>query len=252
MVTNHVEQGSSSSNFSSSSWLSHLNNLRNLVEDTNYDIIRKKKEKLEYYKQKFGVVLVLYEQEIDNYNFINNFNTLVALFVNEINKCKEILRARHQQNTWTLNEKLAFWLCDRFLSDRAGKHIFRASKGNTSKLANIVHLDLKPENILILKDKYKIGDFGLALELSTDTEDPGLHIGNRKYIALKVLEDNIFSKSADIFSFGTIILQSIGDRDLPTRGKHWLESHYGNLTQFSSKDSQDLIILVKNLIQKKI
>ncbi|CAG8587125.1 15988_t:CDS:2 [Gigaspora margarita] len=57
---------------------------------------------------------------------------------------------------------------------------------------NIVHLDLKPENILISKGKYKIRDFGLALDLSTDTEDPELHIGDRKYIALEVLQDNIF------------------------------------------------------------
>ncbi|CAG8467196.1 32552_t:CDS:1 [Racocetra persica] len=108
MPINYAEQDSSSS--SSSSRLSRSSNLRDLVEDTNFNIMKKRKEKYEYYKQKFDVALTLYNREIDNYNFINNFNTLVAPFVSEINKCEEVLRARNQQGTWTSNGKLAFWL----------------------------------------------------------------------------------------------------------------------------------------------
>ncbi|KAF0468307.1 Membrane-associated tyrosine- and threonine-specific cdc2-inhibitory kinase [Gigaspora margarita] len=118
---------------------------------------------------------------------------------------------------------------------------------------NVVHLDLKPENILVSNNRFKIGDFGLALRLPVDTDDPELHVGDRKYVALEVLEDNIISKPADVFSFGMIILHIISTGDLPNRGDNWLKIRNGDLSQFTFKvDSQDLINLTKGMIKKEI
>ncbi|KAF0555591.1 hypothetical protein F8M41_016969 [Gigaspora margarita] len=56
--------------------------------------------------------LTLYERELDNNNFITNFDTLIMPFLNEIDRCEEVLQTLYQQKTWTSNNKrLAFWLC---------------------------------------------------------------------------------------------------------------------------------------------
>ncbi|CAG8601360.1 13795_t:CDS:2, partial [Racocetra fulgida] len=53
----------------------------------------------------------LYEKEINNDNFIKNFDTLVGLFVKAVNECEEALQAHRQQGTQkSNNKKLDFWL----------------------------------------------------------------------------------------------------------------------------------------------
>ncbi|CAG8792424.1 516_t:CDS:1, partial [Racocetra fulgida] len=61
-------------------------------KDTSFDVIKKRREKYQYYKNKFDIALALYDWEINNSNFINSFNTLVMPFLNEIGKCEEALR----------------------------------------------------------------------------------------------------------------------------------------------------------------
>ncbi|CAG8801985.1 6646_t:CDS:2, partial [Racocetra fulgida] len=64
---------------------------------TNFYLIKKRREKYDDYKKKFDTALSLYDREINNYNFINSFDTLVKPFLNEIGKCEEALQIRHQQ-----------------------------------------------------------------------------------------------------------------------------------------------------------
>jgi len=70
----------------------------------------------------------------------------------------------------------------------------------------IVHLDVKTENIFIALDgTLKLGDFGLAMEISCD--DDG-HEGDTTYMAYELLSDGYKRHpSADIFSLGMMMFE---------------------------------------------
>ena len=87
--------------------------LSTLVE-TNRDVIEERRAKLAKYKENFDAALALYEREMDNDNFVSNFDALVTPFLKEVEGCEEALQARTQQSTWRSknrkNKKLALWL----------------------------------------------------------------------------------------------------------------------------------------------
>ena len=65
-------------------------------------------QQLAVYRRKFESALTLYQREIDNDNFVRNYEVLIIKAVNE---CEEALQARSQQGTWgPKNGRLAFWL----------------------------------------------------------------------------------------------------------------------------------------------
>ncbi|CAG8500009.1 4064_t:CDS:2, partial [Racocetra fulgida] len=70
-----------------------------------------REEKYSQYIKKFKKALELYKREIDNDNFVKNFDKLVCLFVKAIDECEEALQSHTQQGTQRLsNKKLTFWL----------------------------------------------------------------------------------------------------------------------------------------------
>ncbi|CAG8769504.1 19060_t:CDS:2, partial [Dentiscutata erythropus] len=98
-LRNPVVEGSRSSNLQNTSIITHESKME------------ERKEKYTYYAKKFEKVLELYKREIDNDNFVKNFDTLVGPFVKAVGECEEALQARNQQGTQRLgNKKLAFWL----------------------------------------------------------------------------------------------------------------------------------------------
>lgn len=104
---------------------------------------------------------------------------------------------------------------------------------------NIIHLDLKPENIFLTDDHVlKIGDFGLS---TTAGISPSLHSeGDKYYMAPEVLEGN-YSKAADIFSLGLIILELAADIELPSNGDSWQNLRHGDFSELSLDDTSDLL-----------
>jgi len=67
----------------------------------------------------------------------------------------------------------------------------------------ITHRDLKPANLFLdEKDEVKIGDFGVSIQ-STIAQTP---IGTPGYFAPEVLKSQGYTKSADLWSLGCIIL----------------------------------------------
>ena len=115
---------------------------------------------------------------------------------------------------------------------------------------NILHLDLKPANVLITEHgTLKIGDFGMATRWPLVTAEATLmgagldpeplryasehgaepwpsqrgleREGDRVYLAPEVIFHGQYSKAADVFSLGLILLEAAGNVELPDNGEPW-------------------------------
>ena len=81
------------------------------LEHTGLDVLAERRQRLAVYRRKFEAALTLYEREIDNDNFVRNYDALVRPIVKAVDECEQALQARSQQGTWGPNSgSLAFWL----------------------------------------------------------------------------------------------------------------------------------------------
>jgi len=94
------------------------------------------------------------------------------------------------------------------------EQIIQVSKAILSALAQahsngVVHRDLKPENVLLSDDgRIKVTDFGLARELSADT-DTGSLVGTVAYLAPEVIKRGKTQTQSDIYSFGIMLFEML-------------------------------------------
>ncbi|KAK7208177.1 kinase-like domain-containing protein [Myxozyma melibiosi] len=119
--------------------------------------------------------------------------------------------------------------------------------------AGYIHLDLKPANVFItFEGSLKIGDFGMATKLPATK---GIEReGDREYIAPEVLALQEYSKPADIFSFGLIMLEIAANIVLPDNGAPWHKLRSGDLSDAGrlSSSSGDLANAGNNASGPKI
>ena len=113
--------------------------------------------------------------------------------------------------------------------------------------SQLAHMDVKPANLFLGRDgHYKIGDFGLVVELTRDLADA--MDGDSKYIAPELLE-GIFTKAADIFSLGITVLELACSLELPKSGPLWQQLRQKQLpVKFTTGLSDDLILLISSMM----
>ncbi|XP_063791546.1 membrane-associated tyrosine- and threonine-specific cdc2-inhibitory kinase isoform X2 [Pseudophryne corroboree] len=115
---------------------------------------------------------------------------------------------------------------------------------------NLLHLDIKPANVFISYSRiYKLGDFGLMVELdgvegSTDAQE-----GDPRYMAPELL-DGIFTKAADVFSLGMTLLEVSCNMELPKGGDGWQQLRQGHLpTEFTSELPPDFLKVLRVMLE---
>lgn len=131
------------------------------------------------------------------------------------------------------------------------EQIVQVSKAVLSALSQahsngIVHRDLKPENVLLSDDgRIKVTDFGLARELSADT-DTGSLVGTVAYLAPEVIKRGKTQTQSDIYSYGIMLFEMLTGKQ-PFSGTDAIQvammhttSRVGSALSQNSSASKDL------------
>ena len=123
-----------------------------------------------------------------NYNELN-YDKFIFI---QMELCKETLKCYLNSNKLDFNEKLS--ITKQIINGLMFIH-----------QNDIIHRDLKLTNIFIsLNDIIKIGDFGLATNISNIDND---EVGTYGYIAPEIFNGEKYSFKSDIYSLGVIILE---------------------------------------------
>jgi NIMA (never in mitosis gene a)-related kinase len=75
-------------------------------------------------------------------------------------------------------------------------------------LKPILHRDLKPANILLDSDQnIKMGDFGLAKELNSQSHLATTNVGTPFYMAPEIINEKDYDEKSDIWSLGCLLYE---------------------------------------------
>lgn len=74
---------------------------------------------------------------------------------------------------------------------------------------NIVHRDIKTDNILIKENVIKLADFGFSKTLKYQDDLMQTSLGSPLYMAPEVLNNDVYSSKADLWSCAIILYQML-------------------------------------------
>ena len=79
---------------------SSTTNRQETLEHARLDTLTERRQQVAVYRRLFDSALMLYEREINNDNFVRNYEALMRPIIKAVNECEEALQAHNQQGTW--------------------------------------------------------------------------------------------------------------------------------------------------------
>lgn len=116
----------------------------------------------------------------------------------------------------------------------------------------ILHRDLKPANILLDDNKnIKMGDFGLAKELSSRSKMAQTNVGTPFYMAPEIMNEHDYDEKSDIWSLGCLIYELAALRppfDATNAISLAVKVNQGHFSRIPRKYSDSLFSVIRAMI----
>ena len=118
----------------------------------------------------------------------------------------------------------------------------------------ILHRDLKTLNIFLTKDeKVKIGDLGVAKELSQKTDFAKTFVGTPYYLSPEICEEKPYNEKSDIWALGCIVYEMATNKhpfNATNQGALILKILKGKYDAISSSYSSELKKIIELMLEK--
>ena len=123
---------------------------------------------------------------------------------------------------------------------------------------HIIHRDLKSQNIFLTKNNLvKLGDFGIAKNLSYTWQKAKTMIGTPYYLSPEIVNNKPYSFKSDIWSLGVLLYEMMALKmpfdanSLPMLTLKIIKGNYAPLPQRFSHDIRDLVSQLLNVEPEK-
>jgi serine/threonine protein kinase len=109
---------------------------------------------------------------------------------------------KHRTENSYMKEKYIWKFVSQLVLALEECHMHKDSTGNTKP---ILHRDIKPANIFIdTSGDVKLGDFGLARELSSESKFAETYVGTPYYMSPELISQLKYNKTCDIWAVGCL------------------------------------------------
>ena len=156
------------------------------------------------------------------------------------------------QNKEQINEEFVWKVFAQIVSGLQYCHCRNSAKSG-DKPQKILHRDLKPGNILLdAKNDVKLGDFGLARILNTDSVFAKTHVGTPYYMSPEQINEQHYNEKSDIWSLGCVIYEMCALRPPFKATTHYnlaLKIKEGKYSRIPSTYSDELWHCIKSMVR---
>jgi len=149
-----------------------------------------------------------------------------------------------------LKEELIWKIFAQILLAIKGCHRHRDATGT---LKPILHRDIKPQNIFMGSNHdVKLGDFGLAKELDSESKFAQTHVGTPYYMSPELVNQQKYNEMSDIWAVGCLVYELAALRppfDAANQLALALKINKGNFARIPKRYSDSLQFMIQKMLR---